>query len=67
MRLSWVEWHHALASAAQLLQLLTGGSSPIQDKDPYDGGKAVVATLPANDGDTSMKRCNVQMTQLMTM
>ncbi len=50
------------STAAQVVTALTGGSSPIQDKDPYDGGAAVVATLPANDGDTSMKRGNVHMT-----
>ena len=35
-------------SCCKLLQHLTGDDSPLQDKDPYDGGKAVVATAPSS-------------------
>ena len=50
------------STAAQVVTALTGGTSPIQDKDPYDGGKSVVASAPADDDGTSMKRGNVVMT-----
>ena len=36
-------------SAADIITALTGDDSPLQDKDPYDGGKAVVATAPSDD------------------
>ena len=49
-------------AAAIVTALTTAATTPLQDKDPYDGGAGVVATLPANDGDTSMKRGNVHMT-----
>ena len=52
------------STAAQVVTALTGGTSPIQDKDPYDGGISVVATLPADAGTpaVSMKRGNAHMT-----
>ena len=50
------------STAAQVVTALTGGTSPIQDKDPYDGGMEVVASAPADDGTTSMKRGNAHMT-----
>ena len=34
---------------AAIITKLTDGDSPLQDKDPYDGGKAVVATAPSDD------------------
>ena len=40
---------HAQVMLLQLSQNLTGDDSPLQDKDPYDGGKAVVATAPSDD------------------
>ena len=49
--LSWVEWHTCSSDGAAIITKLIDGTSPIQDKDPYDGGLAVVAThLPADDG-----------------
>ena len=34
-------------SAADIITALTGDDSPLQDKDPYDGGLAVVNAAPA--------------------
>ena len=48
--------------ASDVVTALTGDGSPLQDKDPYDGGKSVVATAPADDDGTSMKRGNDVMT-----
>ena len=42
--------------------LTTEATTPLKDKDPYDGGLAVVASAPADEGTTSMKRGNVVMT-----
>ena len=35
------------SNAAAIVTALTEDDSPLQDKDPYDGGKAVVATAPS--------------------
>ena len=50
------------SEASDVVTALTGDGSPLQDKDPYDGGMAVVASAPADEGTTSMKRGNVVMT-----
>ena len=55
------------SNAAAIVTALTGDTSPLQDKDPYDGGKSVVATAPADDDGTSMKRGNVVMTSSGTV
>jgi type IV pilus assembly protein PilA len=46
--------------------LTTEATTPLQDKDPYDGGISVVATLPADAGTppVSMKRGNAHMTSV---
>ena len=49
-------------AAAIVTALTTEATTPLQDKDPYDGGLAVVASAPADEGTTSMKRGNVVMT-----
>ena len=49
-------------AAAIVTALTTAATTPLQDKDPYDGGLAVVASAPADEGTTSMKRGNVHMT-----
>ena len=49
-------------AAAIVTALTTAATTPLQDKDPYDGGLAVVASAPADEGTTSMKRGNVVMT-----
>ena len=36
-------------SAEDIITALTGDDSPLQDKDPYDGGKAVVSEAPDDD------------------
>ena len=35
------------STAAEIITALTADTSPLQDKDPYDGGMAVVGTAPA--------------------
>ena len=49
-------------AAAIVTALTTAATTPLQDKDPYDGGLAVVASAPADEGTTSMKRGNVVLT-----
>ncbi len=46
--------------------LTTEATTPLKDKDPYDGGISVVATLPADAGTppVSMKRGNAHMTSV---
>jgi type IV pilus assembly protein PilA len=44
---------HCGSSATALVTYLTGTESPLQDKDPYDGGNAFVGTVSAKpEGDT---------------
>ena len=52
------------SEASDVVTALTASTSPLQDKDPYDGGISVVATLPADAGTpaVSMKRGNAHMT-----
>ena len=45
---------HCGSTASELVTYLTGTESPLQDKDPYDGGNAFVGTADATkpEGDT---------------
>ncbi len=47
-------------SAEDIITALTGDDSPLQDKDPYDGGLAVVDEAP--DADDGGARGNVILT-----
>ena len=50
------------STAAQIITALTASTSPLQDKDPYDGGMAVVGTAPA----AGVLRGNVVLTDAST-
>ena len=51
-------------SADDIVTALTGATTPLQDKDPYDGGLAVTDTDPPDVDGVSMKRGNAVMTSL---
>ncbi len=44
------------STAAEIATHLTGDTSPLQDKDPYDGGDAAVSAVPADkpEGNTAI-------------
>ena len=50
------------STAAEIITALTADTSPLQDKDPYDGGMAVVGTAPA----AGVLRGNVVLTDAST-
>ena len=50
-------------STAEIVTALTGENSPLQDKDPYDGGAAVVAAKPEKNprGNVVMTKADVEV------